>query len=178
VAIVLGTLVIVGILAAVAIPVILNQRAKSEAARITVAAPAKVAGWSRLTDAASLELEQQLISTPGPGTHVAGVYGTGGLKRAFFTASHAQLSFADRRGFLAGAENGAARTPEFTQVAFFDSDPGPLGGSMRCATLTANRVTVCLFADAGAYGTVTVFGPVDQGPISARTMREAVEHRA
>jgi hypothetical protein len=177
VAAVVGTVIVVGILAAIAIPVFLNQRAKAEAARITVSAPATVGGWTRLTDPTSRAIEQQLLAAPGPGTRVAGVYGSGGRKQAFFSAGHVAMSFADRRDFLAGAESGAARSTELGGAVFIDADPGVLGGRMRCTSLATGNVTVCLFADAGAYGSVTVFGSVNQGVTLARTVREAVEHR-
>jgi len=119
-----------------------------------------------------------LLSVSSPGDRVAGVYGSGGKTRVFFTAGHTAMSFSDRRGFLAGAEEGALRSPEFAGAVFSATDPGRLGGTMRCASLVGSQVTACVFADAGAYGVVTVFGPVDQGQSLARTVREAVEHRS
>lgn len=177
-AVAVGAIVVLGVLAAVAIPVFLDQRATGEAGRTSVSAPATVAGWSRLTDPASLALEKQLVSVSTPGVHVAGVYGTDGRPHAFFGASHAAMSFRDRRDFLAGAEAGAQRSPETAGAVFSDSDPGRLGGTMRCATLVRTEATVCFFADAGAYGMVTVFAVGEQGQGHVRTLREAVERRS
>jgi hypothetical protein len=172
IAVAVAGLFVIGILAAVAIPVFLDHRAKDEAARTTVSLPESIGGMARLTDANSAQLEEHLSSAALPGDHLAGVYGNGTMRVAVGVTKK-YMSFAEQRGFLAGAQ----REAQGDGVTFADTDAGSLGGTMRCGSYTA-RVTTCLFVDAGAYGTVLVIDAA-QDPIAlARTARAAVEHRA
>ena len=170
-----GSFVLVGILAAIAIPVFLNQRAKSVAAATTVSIPTQVVGLTRLSDARSLELEQQLKNQPGQPE--AGVYGVQGSVRAAVTVSRHAMSTVDINSFLSGAESNF-QNKGLGAVSFADVNAGHLGGVMRCATVTLPHVTVCMFADHGAYGTVILYGPAAGQSGTARSVREAVEHRA
>jgi len=68
-----------------------------------------------------------------------------------------------------GVEKGAG-------VPLKSTDPGPLGGELRCAA-ASNGYTLCAFIDVAAYGSVIVYGGTDpQG--QARQARAAVEHRS
>lgn len=66
---------VVLILAAIAIPVLLNERGKTEAARTTLSFPPSAADFRRLDDAATRRLTAQLLAQPLPGTRQAAVYG-------------------------------------------------------------------------------------------------------
>jgi type II secretory pathway pseudopilin PulG len=170
----LGVLVIVGILAAVAIPVFLNQRAKAQAAATTISLPAQMLGLTQLHDARSLQMEQQLRQQPGQ-PHV-GVYGMQGSLRAAVTISKRAMSPADRRSFLAGAES--EDVPNAGSLSWSDVGPGRLGGVMQCATATKLPFSICVFADAGAFGTITLFGPYTGRADVALALRESIEHRS
>jgi hypothetical protein len=174
VGIAVGSFVLLGILAAIAIPVFLNQRAKGEAAATTVTIPAQVVGLSRLTDAQSLRLEQQLKNQPGQPQ--VGVYGVQGSVRAAVAVSRHAMTTADINSFLSGAESSFQN--KGVAVSFSDAPTGHFGGVMRCATVAVPHVTVCLFADHGAYGTVSLYGPSAGRSDTALAVREAVEHRA
>jgi hypothetical protein len=174
VACIVGSFIVVGILAAIAIPVFLNQRAKSEAAATTVSIPEQAAGLTRLHDARALQLEQQLRNQPGPPE--VGVYGAGTSIRAAVAVTRHSMTSRDVNEFLAGAE-GSFHHQGLGQVAFSDVDPGRLGGTMRCSA-TASTFSVCVFADHGAYGTVTLFGAMTGHNEVAKAVREAVEHRS
>jgi hypothetical protein len=171
-----GGLVILGILAAIAIPVFLDQRAKAAAAGITVTIPETIGGYDRLHDASATALERQLLSPDTPGHGTAAVYGTNGHIAASVSIWTHPMTSRARAQFLAGAERGAATQGDGKLSAFTDADPGSLGGQMRCAQLS-NVVTLCMFADAGAYGSLMVGQPLTSGAAFAVQMREAVEHR-
>lgn len=162
------------IVAAVAIPVFLHQRAKATAARTTVQMPATAAGLVRLTDATSLRYEQHLLQAPTPGRHVAAVYGTAaGERRALVLAGTAAMTQQDQAEFLAGAERGASKS---LPVPFKDVAPGKLGGSMRCGDDPSLQLAICVFADGGAYGAVDLLGS-ERDSTRAVEIREQVEHR-
>ncbi|MDP9182512.1 MAG: hypothetical protein M3P04_07025, partial [Actinomycetota bacterium] len=102
----LGALVVIGILAAIAIPVFLDQRAKAEAAHTTVSVPGQVLGMPHLTDRISAEGERGMEGLPGPGDHVAGVYGTGSV-RVLVGVGQYHLTQRDQREFLDSARSEA-----------------------------------------------------------------------
>jgi len=167
-------LTVIGIVAAVAIPVFLNQRGKAAAAGTTVQMPGRAVGLVRLTDATSLRYEQQLLQVPTPGPHLAAVYGTAtGQRRALVLAGKAAMSRQDQAAFLAGEERGVANT---VPLRFHDVAPGKLGGSMRCGEAPERQLTICLFIDAGAYGTIDLLGSL-RDTRTAVALREQVEHR-
>lgn len=174
VSIVVGTIIVMGILAAIAIPVFLEQRAKSEAAATTVAIPDQLLDLTRLHDARAVQLEQQLRSQPG--NPEAGVYGVAGSVRATVSVKRQRMSSGDERDFMTGAES-SFQNQGVGHVIFSDADPGRLGGFMRCATVSSPTFSVCLFADHGAYGSITLFGDRAGRDDVAVSVREAVEHR-
>ncbi|MDX6225578.1 MAG: hypothetical protein QOE64_1954 [Frankiales bacterium] len=171
-----GGLVILGILAAVAIPVFLNQRAKAEAARTTVTLPEALVGYDRMHDVTATALEQQLLSPDTPGHGVAAVYGTNGHVAASVAIWTHPMTPRARDRFISDAERGAFESSHGELTSFIDVDPGPLGGRMRCAGLS-NSVTLCMFVDSGAYGSIMVARPIDRGGSVAQSMRAEVEHR-
>lgn len=167
-------LIVIGILAAIAIPVFLNQRAKAVAAHTTVNIPAMAAGLALRTDAASLRMVQPLKDLPLPGEHLAGAYGGTARPEALVSITRGFMSPTDQRGYLAGSVRSAQRAS--TDGAQFGSvDPGSLGGAVQCSS--APTTTVCFFVDAGVYGSVVVFGSPDRGLQLMSELRAAVEHR-
>ena len=166
-------LVVVGILAAIAVPAFLDQRAKAEEARTTVEVPEQVLGMPHLTDPVSAQGERGMESLPGPGDHLAGVFGTGSI-RVLVGAAHYHLTAKDQREFLDAARSEATdRSMTLTKVA-----AGKLGGTMSCgAAVVSVQMTLCVFVDGGSYGIVLVTGPVDDPTGTARAAREAFVHR-
>lgn len=71
--------VALGVLASIVIPVFLNHSGRSLAARTTVSVPAQIAGMAPLADAGSSGYVETLQGMPGPGRHVAGGFGNGGV---------------------------------------------------------------------------------------------------
>jgi hypothetical protein len=167
----LAAILVVGILAAVAIPTFLQQRAKAEAANTTVVMPEQVVGLTRLHDARSLQLEQQLRAQTGLAS--VAVYGESGEISVAVAVDKHLMSDGDLRNFLAGVDQGSqGRVVHVTDVS-----PGRLGGVMRCATSTTSQFSICMFADHGAYGSIVLSGKLIGRTDTAVAIREAVEHR-
>lgn len=168
VVVVFATIVVMGVLAAVAIPVFLHER--DLARRTAVAAPDEVMGMPRLDDAASAAAQSRMQQLPGPGDHVAGVYGTGDV-RVVVGAARYHLSSDDQDGYLTSSSSEATEQG----VALVDVEPGRLGGTLRCGTKAP--MTICVFADGGSYGVVVVTGPAQDPYGTARGAREAFVRR-
>lgn len=167
-------LVVLGILAAIAIPVFLNQRAKSEAEGITITLPAQIAAYPRMTGAQD-EQVQSLVAglPPEAGTAQGAAYGVGRAMVIVIAGRHVMLP-KDRTDYLDGVTRSEARNG-VTQVSV---DPGPLGGQMRCGAASDGTRTDCAFADAGAYGVIDVATTGPEAVALVLQVRAAVEtHR-
>ena len=165
----LASLVVLGVLAAVAIPVFLSQRDLSR--RTTVSVPDQVAGLPLATDAVGVAATARMSALPGPGDHVAGAYGSAGT-RVLVGVARYHLSGKDQDEYLSHA--GTEATTQGVRLAAVA--PGALGGRMRCGAAVAAPMTVCVFVDGGSYGIVVVTGTTD-GTGTARAAREAFVHR-
>lgn len=170
-----GGLVVLGILAAIVIPIFAQQHAKAEAAHISVSLPEQVAGYQRMTGAADDALRQSLTGFPSEaGTPSSGVYGQGGSPVvAVVVGKHVMSSF-DQTAFLSGATKSA----KASGAVLVDHDPGPLGGRMRCGQVASPAETVCVFVDAGAFGRIEVAGSASSADQLVLTVRSQVEHRS
>lgn len=175
VGILMSSFVMIGILAAIAIPVFLEQRAKGVAAQTMVEIPSVAAGLPLRVDAVNDRLAQSLRDISLPGEHLAGAYGGRTQAEAIVGITKQRMSPADQRDYLAGSENAVAEGSA-DGALFGDVAPGSLGGRLRCSS--APTRTICLFVDAGAYGSVVVFGTPERGQALARDLRAAVEHRS
>lgn len=165
-------LVMVGIMAAIAIPVFLNQRAKAEAAATTLTLPAAIGDRVRLTDQASQDVAQKLLASMPKNTKIA-VYGAVGDPSLIVYAYPEFLSAPEQTVFVAGVAKGAADAG----ASMHEVDPGRLGGAARCGDI-GGGTTHCVFADsAGAVG-VLVRGAGAAVEYEAVSIREQVEHRA
>lgn len=164
----LAVIVVIGILAAIAIPVFLDQRNKAAAAHTSVVIPEQVVGLSRMHDARSQQLEEQLRAQPG--TPEVGIYGVDGSVRAAVAVTRHAMTSSDERNFFAGAEGSS-------EVAYAPAATGSLGGTMRCGTAPTRQFSVCLFVDRGAFGSITLFGELVGRTDTSVAIREAVEHR-
>jgi hypothetical protein len=63
-----------------------------------------------------------------------------------------------------------------SNIVFHDAAPGRLGGIMRCGASPSNGLTMCGFADAGAYGDIVLINNPDPNTSLARDIRNAIEH--
>lgn len=165
-------LILVGIMVAIAIPVYLNQHAKSTAAATTLALPAQVGTLVKLTDPASLSVASQLSATLPKGYQV-GVYGNPGHQRLIVYVYPRFLPPGADAAFVASSAEGAASNGISMHVV----DPGSLGGKARCGELPGQAATQCVFADsAGAVG-VLLGGTGPAAESEAVAIREQVEQR-
>jgi hypothetical protein len=165
-AIALGSLVLLGILAAIAIPVVLDQRGKSAAARTVVGVPDTLVGYPRMSGDIATQIEQHLKSAPGPGDHLAAVYGTT-LPAVAVSVTKQYMNPAQQRAFLRGVRS-------TSDVTLSERDPGVYGGTLECGT--ERSATLCVFVDSAAYGAVIVFDG-DDPEATVRQARAAIEHR-
>lgn len=168
-AVAVGGFFVLVMIAAVVLPTFLDQGERGLVARTTVSIPEAVDGTPRMHGGMATQIERDLAGLPGPGQHLAGVYGTGALPSFAVTVAKAHMSASGRSAFMAGAQRNGG-------VALVKVDPGALGGEMRCGPATEGS-TVCVFVDPAAYGAIAVFGGTDPAG-TARAIRAAVEHRA
>jgi len=174
-AIAFGALFVVGILAAIAIPVFLNERAQGRAAGTTVSTPEAALGWVRSDSTNSQQFVRRMLAAPMPGEKFAAVYETPtGQRRAALLVAKVGIAPAERAAFLRGARDSETRDGA---SSFRDVEPGPLGGVMQCGSIRGAGVTVCNFADEAVVGTITLLG-TSEGDALAVQLREAVEHRS
>jgi hypothetical protein len=170
-----AALVIVGILAAVAIPVFLSQRAKSEAAHITVSLPTQAAGYPRLTGSADVQIQQLVADVPHEmGTPQGAIYGTGNTPRVVIIVGAHPMTTAVQKSYLGGVAR-SEQSSGLTQTAV---PAGSLGGQMQCGVSADRTRTDCAFADAGAYGVIDVAGSGADTIALVQQLRLVVEHHS
>lgn len=176
VAVILGAcvagIVVLAILAAVAIPVFLNQRARAEAGHISVSLPATVAGYPKLSGSADASIQNIVAALPAEASSQGAVYGSTRPFVVVIVGHHVMLP-KDRSTFL----NGVARSEHSEEVAQIPVDPGPLGGEMRCGTAMDLTHTDCAFADAGAFGVIDVALVGPKASALVQQVRAQVEQR-
>jgi hypothetical protein len=182
-----GSVVVLMIVAAVALPVFLHQGDVAVAKATTLSPAAQVGDLTQSTDPRVLQVTDQLTAAwstcgclqPPVGmsyqdpdrTHVLTVVGSK-FVRAAGDASRQRV----QREFWRGAHSGSTAIGPDS-----DRDPGRLGGTLRCAEVAGGGATgrVCLSVDAGAV--VVVVDRVRTGeqldPDLVLTARESMEHR-
>jgi hypothetical protein len=175
--IVLGSLVGLGVIAAIVSGVVTNQKNKSVYDHTSIAMPAALDGLTRSDGADATTLSSLTSSIDFPEAHLGGVYkNSAGARAAVLIVGKARFDAANQASFLTSAENGF-HSSQTQPTAFHNADPGPLGGKMRCTTWTLQGVqlTACFFADAGAIGAIVL--PRANGDAFAATLRSGIEKR-
>ena len=154
-ALVVGGFVVLGILAAIAIPVFLSQRAKP--ANRNIVLPSVLLDQQRLSSAdldASVAAEVASLQkhTPGGSQAQAAFYGQGGLPTFLVVAGKPgrRPTPADTKAFFS-TQSGGELT--FTPVA-----NGPFGGTMECGPATANGVAATICGSVDDAGVVYILG--------------------
>jgi hypothetical protein len=172
-AVVLVSIIGIGVVSAVAIPVFLSQRMKAEWRSTTIALPATFDGGTR-TDVPSSAIPQVPDDVIEP-LQVAG-YRTGDGATLVVGLTKARRPMTDqdqaeaRRGVVAGM---AMRD---VQLTLTESDPGQLGGWFGCGAVTGNPATACVATDHAGIVMIVVAGS-DAPVADARRLREASVHR-
>ena len=175
--VVLGSIVGLGVIAAIVTGVVHNQKDKDTYDRTSIAMPAALDGLTR-SDADASTLTSMTSSIDFPEKHLGGVYkNSSGARAAVLIVGKARFNSANQSSYLTSAENGF-HSSQAQPTAFHDADPGPLGGKMRCTTWTLQgaQLTACFFADAGAIGAIVL--PKADDDALATTLRSGIEKRS
>ena len=176
-----GGLVMVLVLAAVAIPVFLNQRNKSAAAGYTVSTPDQVDGFSRSTVGrakTAIDATMGSLSPAEAARTTALVYtDSSGTIRVLVVVEKRVVPVGQVDDAIAGEEHGFGQSTG-TSLRFDPVSTGSLGGQMECSVMDARR-SVCMFANAGSFGSVILANP-QGGEAGAAALRvlQAVLHRS
>jgi hypothetical protein len=182
-----GGVLMVLVLAAVAIPVFLDQRAKADLSATSVTLPPTVAGLPEVDDPAvrqQLAEQRSNLSTCGctepllltlyqdqAGTHRIVVMAG---KFTHPAGPTTQQSIVDDT--WRGIRDGAAGTLTFGTPV--DADPGALGGRVTCAPITTGTTgRACVAVDGTSIVTMMEFAPPDTDLALPTVVRESVVHR-
>jgi hypothetical protein len=176
---VVGGLFVLGILAAIAIPVFLSQ--KQRPANRAVSIPTTLLGQSQVhtpdLDAMGSRTIADMTAAKGPWGPVSGAYyGTGGLPTFFVAAAKVTVrpTPADEADFMKSVASGA------TYVVLAPVGPGPFGGKMECGSATdatGIQTTTCFSIDTAAITIIVVLeSSPDQAALLARQIIGSVEH--
>ncbi len=164
--------VVLAILAAIAIPVFLSQRAKAEWQSTTVSLPPTLAGLNRNTSSAAGTLADGFAGNGVPAGSV-GIYGELGANAVIVIAVKTPRSEnpAEQQATQSGFERSFAGRGDGTFSLTQGADPGKLGGRLGCGTL--QTVQVCVATNANSIVSV-VTGSKDLDPVTlTRQAREA-----
>jgi hypothetical protein len=175
IAIAAGSLVVLGILAAIAIPVFLNQHAKAIAARTSVTLPDSVAGYAKLPAAAQQSVQSLVAQMPAEGHAQGAVYGHGVTPDVVVIVGSHVLTASDQRDYLAAVNDSERKASGLEEASV---PAGPLGGTLQCGSSPDGRRTDCAFVDAGAFGVIDVVGTGATAQQLALAVRSEVEHRS
>jgi hypothetical protein len=169
----------VGILAAIAIPVFLNQRDKP--VPVTLVLPQTLEGSPQLNSASFQQLESNAESTVFPANTVfsdpqAAVYGNAGAPSFVIMAAKitSRPTASDRTSYW----NAIARSGSDKQITLTKVPPGALGGTTECGLANSDvPFEVCFSLDNSAAVYVIVYtSDLVQGTLLAQKLREDVEH--
>jgi type II secretory pathway pseudopilin PulG len=176
--------VVLGILAAIAIPVFLNQRAKGLDADTTVAYPASIQNLQRETGPeAKNQLQSVLSELPAADyREVQGAIYSDGPEHVLLVFSARPLAGSGPiqiddavAGFQNGLISGLPPGVKVSQPA--DRDAGPLGGRISCVTLSgASSGQICVAVDSVIAVTVIDMSSSPDRNLP-RQVRETVVHR-
>lgn len=177
---------VVGIGAAIAIPVFLNQRLKATAAATTVTMPDQIGVLTRATGPAAESLLKGFAATEDPtlSDQQSGVFvdSTGQVAAIVIVARFRNVATTSERA-QASADfwGGVQRSAQGTLEPRVNVAPGPLGGEVSCARVSppAGAQVACIALDPGAL--VVTFQPASTSAKPDHSFvgqaRSAVVHR-
>jgi hypothetical protein len=154
------TAIVALFVAAVAIPVFINQHAKAEWQATTVTLPASIAGHDRLTGRDAKSVIKAMVSDSVTAKDI-GIYGTVGPDVIIVIAMKSedpmssQRQEAERAEFTKGFGEGFGEGKALTMK--HEDDSGKLGGWFGCGSATA-EMHVCLATDKSSMFSV-IMGP-------------------
>lgn len=177
-----GGLVVLGIIAAIAIPVFLNRSATATLESTSIAMPATIGAYTRLDTPEANQIteptRQQMLRQEHVDAVEIGVYDSQAGRGMFMATKFDkpmpkhELGEATRVAF-AGLASSGVKVAGITPV-----EPGRLGGVMECGTgaIATAPVKVCVSADQAAVA-VVVFYNAAIPDSTALEVREAIEIR-
>ena len=178
--------VILAVLAAIAVPVFVNQRDKAVVAATTVSTPAQISGMSASTNATfQAQLQSAFSNVPACTCFdppVSSIYTDAGSTHVVVAVAgkvNSRFSADDRADFITGFWESARSSAGGHVGEATEQDAGTLGGTMSCAPIAGGATgQICVAVDAGSFFFVVDTyrgGTVDPGmPVTAR---EAFVHR-
>lgn len=160
---------VIGILAAIAIPVFISQHSKAQWQSTTVALPDSFAGVDRGTDKKSLAVAKTFAEGQVTADNV-GIYGASGPRVMVIVAIKLPTSMSSVEQAVERKEyEGAFAASGLKLVLNAEDDPGPLGGWLGCGS-TSQGVRVCLATDSASMVSM-ISGPEAGDPVAL--MRQA-----
>jgi hypothetical protein len=147
-------------------------------AHTTIQMPSEIDGLPQIHSPASDELQRIMNSASVPKPHLIGFFGATADNPSAFVMVAKYPQTADQ---VAHNLSTSLRTLDenIGNVIFWkDTDPGPLGGQLRCATVVQNAqsASVCMFEDTDVIGLTFSYGTATSPGPDAVTLRNAVEH--
>lgn len=172
------------VVAAVASATPLPGESTAPAVKITVVAPAKLAGRAPVTDPELKTLAETMKSgfqaaVPAASNAVAGFYGDP-AKQDLVMMFAASARMGDPEKELDDAFKGMG-TSGLTATGITEVPAGPLGGTAKCGTASAEGVpmAICAWADSGSLGMVVwYFKTVNQVKAELITVRGQIEQQS
>jgi hypothetical protein len=134
-----------------------------DASQTRLVAPDEVAGRAKITDADLQKVATEMVDgmkkeLPNASSAVGAFYGDPAKQDMFMIAGASGL-VRDRDKELADAFKELGSTSGLKLGAAKDVEPGPLGGTAKCADGQAEgvQVAMCVWADAGSVGLVAIY---------------------
>ncbi len=148
-------------------------------AHTTIQMPARIAGLPQIHSSNVDELNRIMSGSAMPKPHLVGFYGTSPSSPTAFVMVAKYPQTVDQVEHNLSTSLRALDESVGNVVFWQTTDPGPLGGQMRCATVVQNAqsATVCMFEDTDVIGLTFSIGTAAAPGPDAVTLRAAIEHR-
>jgi hypothetical protein len=149
-------------------------------AHTTISMPSEVAGVPQIRATEVDELNRIMSGSAVPGPRLIGLYGTSANSPSAFMMVAKYPQTADQVQHNLSMSLRALDESVGNVVFWQTTDPGPLGGSMRCATVvqSAQSANICMFEDTDVVGVTFSVGTAAAPGVDPVTLRDAVEHRS
>jgi hypothetical protein len=153
---------------------------KRVSANTTIEMPAQVAGLPKIHSSEADQVNRIISGSAMPKPSLIGFYGTSAQSPTAFMMVAKFPQTADQVEHNLSTSLRALDESVGNVVFWHTVDAGPLGGQMRCATITQNAqdVTVCMFEDTDVIGLTFSLGTAAAPGPDAVSLRDAIEHRA
>lgn len=171
-----GAAVALVMIAAVAVPIYRHHRNAEIAAHTSVSLPKTLGGFTKHGGPGNSQVKALAAALPQIGSPQGALYVAGHVRAVAIVGAH-PLASGDQHSFINGVLQGLGGRG----LAASRVDAGPLGGTMFCSTTGSKpsaKTTVCAFADAGAFGVISVTATGGPAQNMVKALRSGVEHRS